>query len=264
MQAVLPSRDHAGSRGGCGGRGIGLPSRDLYQGDAVTLGIKYVGALAAPVAALALFAPCAVAQPTPDPMPTPDPVPAPAPPPPPPPPAPTNPAPPPPPAEPSPQTGSTSQTRQGEGSAERRAERQHAIALERAKRRREQALATASAAAALRTLAAHVQADTDANVPFRPSSPFGDIDPATFDASALERPSHATAVAVIIALAGLGLAALAVSLVPSRLYLRASSAIPSRMLADVAYRLASSRGDVGLLGLATLTVLGFAFLLLSM
>ncbi len=81
--------------------------------------------------------------------------------------------------------------------------------------------------------------------------------------SAFDRPSHPTAVAIILALAALGVGALAVSLVPSRLYLRASSAIPSRTLADFAYRLASSRGDVAVLGLATLTLLGFAFLVLS-
>ena len=101
-------------------------------------------------------------------------------------------------------------------------------------------------------------------MPQQPSSTFAGAGPPTFDPSVFDRPPHTTAVAVLVALAGLGLAALAVSLVPSRLYMRASSTIPSRRLADVAYRLASSRGDVGLLGLATLTLLGFAFLLLSM
>jgi hypothetical protein len=116
----------------------------------------------------------------------------------------------------------------------------------------------------MRALVAHVQAGTDANVPLGPSGRFTVVSPAAFDRSSFDRPSHATAVAVIVALAGLGIVALGVSLVPSRLYLRASSALPSRMLADFAYRLAVSRGDVGLLGLATLAVLGFAFLLLSM
>jgi hypothetical protein len=99
-----------------------------------------------------------------------------------------------------------------------------------------------------------VQAGTDANVPLGLSR-------AGVDATAFERPAF-RAVGILLALAALGSLAVALSLVPSRFYLRASSAIPSRMFADFAYRLASSRGDVGLLGLATLTVLGFAFLLL--
>ena len=101
-------------------------------------------------------------------------------------------------------------------------------------------------------------------MPLGHSGRFAVVSPAAFDRSSFDRPPNATAVAIIVALAGLGFVALAVSLVPSRLYLRASSAIPSRMLADFAYRLACSRGDVGVLGLATLLLLGFAFLLLSM
>ena len=79
--------------------------------------------------------------------------------------------------------------------------------------------------------------------------------------STIAPPRPVAAVAITLGLAALGLAALLVSLIPSRTYLRAASAAHSPVLADFAHRLASSRGEVGLTGVAVLAVVGIAFLL---
>lgn len=105
-------------------------------------------------------------------------------------------------------------------------------------------------------LAGHIPEAEDAG-------PVPELSPrvAGLSTAVVERPAPVAALALSLGLAALGLLALAVGLVPSRVYLRASGVVRSRVLADMAYRMASSRGEVAVMGVATLTALAIAFFL---
>jgi hypothetical protein len=80
-------------------------------------------------------------------------------------------------------------------------------------------------------------------------------------ALAFERHSTTPAVMIILTLAGIGGVLLLVSLLPSHVFVGASRVVRSRFLADLSYQLASSRGEVAVLGLSVLGALAGAFLI---
>jgi hypothetical protein len=110
----------------------------------------------------------------------------------------------------------------------------------------------------MRALAGHVPKAEDAGPGLEPTPRVAGLNTA-----AVEGPAPVAALALSLGLAALGLLAVAVGLVPSRVYFRASGVVRSRVLADMAYRMASSRGEVALMGVATLIALAIAFLLVQ-
>jgi hypothetical protein len=213
----------------------------------------------APLAALVLSVSPAVAQvPPPDPAPTPAPDPVPPPPPAPaPPPPPVTPSPPAPPAVSPPAPAESASPPAKAPARDRAAQRQRRLQVLARERAQARLRDRARAVAATRALARHLEASANASVPSH------SLRASPVTASALSPTRPVAALATMLGLAGLGLAALLVSLVPGRMYLRAGSAVESRVVADVAYRLASSRGEVALLGIAMLAVLGIALLLVA-
>ena len=80
-------------------------------------------------------------------------------------------------------------------------------------------------------------------------------------APAFEGHSTTAAVTIILTLAGIGVVLLLVSLLPSYVFVGASRVVRSRFLAGLSYQLATSRGDVAILGLSVLGALAGAFLI---
>ena len=74
----------------------------------------------------------------------------------------------------------------------------------------------------------------------------------------VERARPAALVVVPVLLTAFGLLVFAAGRVPGRLYLRAADAVRSPIVADLAYRLGTSRGEVSALGLFIVAVVGIA------
>jgi hypothetical protein len=132
---------------------------------------------------------------------------------------------------------------------------ERARALERAGRQRERTSEKAPALA--RTMAALRERSSEPGSMLASSAGGRD----RIAAPAAEGYSTTTAVSIILALAGIGAVLLLVSLVPSHVFVGASRVVRSRLLADLSYQLASSRGEVAILGLSVLGALAGAFLI---
>jgi hypothetical protein len=157
------------------------------------------------------------------------------------------PAPPPPSVKPPPAPSPAALKRAARQRALARARERRAQARERRARAKHQLLV-----AAVRARAAHV-----AQGP--PDGPVGVVRTAAAAPVAADESRWSVAlIAVPSALAAFGLAVFLVGLVPGRVYLRASDHARSHVVADLAYRLGQSRGELSALGLCILAAVGIA------